>query len=93
MMERRNSLEELHCPINDNVIEKIVEGISARMSKNKCPNPNCADLLVVDDSEFNRFTLIQILQKYKFSCKTVFSARSKTRQLMVKMRWRNIMKG
>ena len=37
-------------------------------------SPGCGHLLVVDDNEFNRFLLTQLLQKHGFVCQTVRSS-------------------
>ncbi len=54
---------------NEGVLEKIVLEISKRFKdRHNCSALECPDLLVVDDNEFNRFILVQILTKYGFRC-------------------------
>lgn len=57
-------------PTNEKVLEQITVEISKKFSDRKC-SEGCGDILVVDDNEFNRFILIQLLTKYKFNCKMV----------------------
>ena len=50
------------------VLEGIVRSISAKLNANLC---SCPNVLVVDDNEFNRFLLIQMLARYGFKCRQV----------------------
>jgi len=44
--------------------------IARRLNTDRCQK--CADFLIVDDNEFNRYLLIQVLSKYGFISHTVF---------------------
>lgn len=55
--------EEILCGI----IEKIVAAIKLK----RCFQDNCGDILVVDDNEFNRYLLVQLLTKYGLVCNKV----------------------
>lgn len=63
--------EEVKQSTNQAVIENILKDISKNFESHKCPNSECGDILVVDDNEFNRFLLMQLLGKYGFRCKMV----------------------
>ena len=70
--DKKESAESMHKePMSEKVMEKITIGIAERLKESACKAKNCADLLVVDDNEFNRFILMQILNKYGFRCRTV----------------------
>ncbi len=51
-------------------LKATVLRIAAGVRKKRCTK-FCADILVVDDNEFNRYLLVQLLSKYGFACKTV----------------------
>lgn len=67
--EKEKALEERKNVSNEDIMEKIVIGLAATFSKTRCAD--CGDILVVDDNEFNRFLLIQLLEKYGFKCGSV----------------------
>ncbi len=69
--EKKDIGEEIKEPTGEKVLEKITLGIAQRFKERRCREAGCGDLLVVDDNEFNRFILVQILTKYGFYCKTV----------------------
>ncbi len=60
---------------NEEVLAEITRGIARRLKLKKCAKPDCADILVVDDNEFNRFIMAQLLKKYGFVYKMVQSRR------------------
>ena len=57
--------------IGQGTVKAIVGRIATRLSANRCRSMDCADILVVDDNEFNRFLLIQLLGRCGFRCGTV----------------------
>ena len=60
--------EESKKAFNDEkLMEEIVIKIAEQLNTKKCQKNNCGSILVVDDNEFNRFILIQLLKKYKFN--------------------------
>lgn len=65
-------------------LKVVVKQIAANLSEKRCDNENCASILVVDDNEFNRYLLIQLLTKYGYVCKPVNYIKGKFRQQMVK---------
>jgi hypothetical protein len=59
---------------SEKVMEQMTRAIATRL-KEQISCPNCATILVVDDNEFNRFLLVQLLNKYGFVCKMVLYCR------------------
>ncbi len=67
-MGKEEAKEPAAKPTSESVLEKITLEIAKRFNDARCGAGSCPDILVVDDNEFNRFILVQILTKYGFSC-------------------------
>jgi hypothetical protein len=52
-------------------MKALVQDIADRLAAGHCEKAGCADILVVDDNEFNRYLLVQLLSRHGFRCGTV----------------------
>ncbi len=60
---------------DNEALKVLVQDIAENLGQQRCKDSACADLLIVDDNEFNRYLLVQLLTKYNFRCSTVRSNR------------------
>ena len=51
-------------------LKKRAGELANLLSQKRCKG--CADILVVDDNEFNRYLLVQLLNKHGFACAIVW---------------------
>jgi hypothetical protein len=56
---------------NEEGLKSLARSIASRLLETKCQTTDCGHVLVVDDNEFNRYLLVQVLTKYGFVCQTV----------------------
>ncbi len=68
---KESSATEQKPQTNEEVLVDMARNLGNRLRLKKCLKPDCADILVIDDNEFNRYIMVQLLQKYGFVCKMV----------------------
>ena len=58
-------------PTSQDVLEKIVQEIADKLKQGNHSYPECVPVLIVEDNEFDRFILVQLLDKYGLAYKVV----------------------
>lgn len=64
--------KEIKPVTNEDVLADMIKFIIIKLKEKRCNKQECGDILVVDDNEFNRFLLVQLLTKYGFICQMVY---------------------